>query len=89
MAPPAILFPVFKAVKIDLDLAVKGFEVQPAKSKCYINEEYRNDAWDQLREECPNGDKAFRLSVCDVSVGYEGYVKAYLNEKKDKIENGY
>ena len=54
MAPPAILFPVLKAVKIDLDLAVKGLEVEPAKSKCYINEEYRNDAWDQLREEILN-----------------------------------
>eukprot|EP00956_Cyclotella_meneghiniana_P026485 scaffold57386_cov66-Cyclotella_meneghiniana.AAC.6 len=28
MALPAILFPVFKAMKIDLDLAVKGLEVQ-------------------------------------------------------------
>ena len=69
--------------KVDLDL-------QPNKSACYIRKDLRDQRWDELRGDIPNGKldggdgagKNFGIAICNVPFGTEGYVKGYLSAKQ-------
>ena len=72
------------------DLALFGLELQPLKSKAYIAEHLQDDCWDELRGDVCNGtiedDEGtthFGISACNIPIGTEGFVKTYLNQKKD------
>ena len=98
LGPPEVIFQANK----DFAHALKdvGLELQPAKSKCYISEEHRDEQWNTLRGNIPNGtlkDKEgadileggrpmHDISVCNVPVGSEIYVKNYLSKKAHKIK---
>jgi hypothetical protein len=78
------------------DLALVGLELQPAKSKTYITKHLRDERWDELRGDVCNGtiedDEGithFGISACNIPIGTEGFVKTYLNQKKDGILKGY
>ena len=53
MGPPQHIFTAHQT--FGNDIKEVGLELQPAKSQCYIAEEYRNEEWDRLRGDIPNG----------------------------------
>ena len=71
----------------------------PAKSQCYITEPFRDAEWDALRGNIPNGvlnnsdgktgtldgNALPGITVFNVPIGEEGFVKGYLEQKKNKI----
>ena len=87
MGPPSVIFPASEAFAEDLKEI--GLKLQPAKSKCYIDEAYRDDSWNRLRGSIPNGtitdaegNVHHGISVCNVPVGHREYVREYLHQKK-------
>ncbi|EJK47332.1 hypothetical protein THAOC_33955, partial [Thalassiosira oceanica] len=52
-SPPADIFSTSNAFAADL--ALVGLTLQRAKSQCYIREGLRDDIWDALRGDIPNG----------------------------------
>jgi hypothetical protein len=78
------------------DLTDVGLEFQPEKLAYYIAEEFRTTEWDSLRGGIPNrlitdahGNVTFGLAVCNVPVGSEAFVKAYLARKGTHILRGF
>ena len=73
-----------------MDLADVGLELRESKGKAYIATEYRNDEWNECRGDIPdgvlldsddnpvlsNGSPCFGISVCNVPVGSDSYIKA-------------
>ena len=53
LGPPELVFNSNKVFALDLSCA--GLELQPAKSKCYIRDDYRDDNWNRVRGDIPNG----------------------------------
>ena len=53
LGPPKVVFHNNKMFASDLRSA--GLKLQPAKSKCYIRDYHRDDAWDRVRGDIPNG----------------------------------
>jgi hypothetical protein len=89
-----IIFDSMKLLKDDL--AIVGLELQPNKSKCYISDEYRNDEWERLRGDTANevvnnddGITHYGLSICNIPMGSDNYVKTYLNKKNSRIRQGF
>ena len=98
LGPPAVIFKTHTTFARELNEA--GLELQPAKSKCYVSEDHRDDAWNEMRGDIPNGTLKDRdgldvleggqpihgISVRNVPVGSEIYVKRYLEKKAGKIK---
>jgi hypothetical protein len=88
---------IFEACKgLAADLTDVGLKFQPGKLACYIVEEFCNTEWDSLRDDIPNGliadahgNVTFGLAVCDVPVGSEAFVKAYLARKGTHLRRGF
>ena len=94
LAPREVIFTLAK--QLADDLALVGLELQPAKSKTYITEHLRDERWDELRGDVCNGtieddegNTHFGISACNIPIGTEGFVKTYLNQKKNDILKGY
>ena len=101
MGLPEHIFPASRAFASDL--AEVGLELQPAKSKCYIKEEFRNAAWDVARGDIPdgvlkdvNGDPLtvnnmplHGITTCNVPIGSEDFVKGYLQQRLAMITDGF
>ena len=94
LAPREVIFTLAKQLAEDLAL-VLGLELQPAKSKTFITEHLQDERWDELRGDVCNGtiedDEGithFGISACNIPIGTEGFVKTYLNQKKDSIDIG-
>ena len=78
------------------DLALVGLELQSANSKAYITEHLRDARWDELRGNVSNGtiedqegNTHFGIAACNIPIGTEGFIKAYLYQKKESILKGY
>ena len=89
-APREVIFTLAK--QLAEDLALVGLELQPAKSKAFITEHLRDERWDELPGDVCNGTiedeegiTHFGISACNIPIGTEGFVKTYLNQKKDSI----
>ena len=96
--PPRELFAANNQFAIDI--AKVGLESQPSKSKCYIDEAHRDEEWNTLRGNIPegilknddgtpitgdNGETLYGLDVCNVPVGMQQYIVKTLKKKLDKI----
>ena len=89
------LFPINE--KLKADLKVVGLDLQTKKSACYIREGLRDERWDELRGEIPNGKLIdddeecvdFGIEICNIPFGTEGYVKGYLDKKQKRIIGGF
>jgi hypothetical protein len=90
---------MFEACKeFAADLTDLGLEFQPGKLACYISEEFCDTQLDSLWGNIPNsnrwitdvhGNVTFGLAVCNVPVGSEAFVKAYLARKGTHIQRGF
>ena len=94
LAPREVIFTLTK--QLADDLALVGLELQPAKSKAYITEHLRDARWDELRGDVSNGtiedqegNTHFGIAACNIPIGTEGFIKAYLYQKKESILKGY
>jgi len=85
------------------DLKEAGLELQPKKSKCHIHEDFKDEEWDRLRGEIEDGilrteggeevrsfgELARGMTVCNVPIGSEEFVRGYLQQKLKKIQKGF
>ena len=92
--PPNTIFESNRMLREDLEKV--GLELQPSKSKCYIAEDYRNKEWERLWGDIPNkeivdeeGDIHYGISICNIPLGADKYIKNYLRGKKSKISAGF
>ena len=99
--PPAQAFEANKHLMAELKGA--GLELQPKKSKCYIDAAHRDDEWDRMRGDIEdgilktekgeevrvNGDLARGMTVCNVPVGSNEFVLGYLEQRLQKILKGF
>ena len=65
------------------DLKEVGLELQPKKSKCHIDKDFRNEEWDRMRGDIEdgvlqtesgeevrvNGEFARGMTVCNLPIG--------------------
>jgi hypothetical protein len=77
-------------------LVISWLGVQPAKSKAYITEHLRDARLDELGGDVSNGtiedqegNTHFGIAACNIPIGTEGFIKAYLYQKKESILTGY
>jgi hypothetical protein len=79
------------------DLATVRLELQPHKSKCYIDEQHRDDRWNELQGiiiinngtvEDEDGNVHYGITTCNIPIGSESFVKTYLNKKMNSILKG-
>jgi hypothetical protein len=94
------LFPAF--AQLTADLAAQGLQLQDRKSSCYIHPEHRDADWDRLRGNIPHGTlahttnqpeasstDAFGLTVCNVPIGTESFVRGYLKHKGKRVRKNF
>ena len=101
LGPPRTL--AIAHAQFKLDLADVGLELRESKGKAYIAAEYRNDEWAECRGDIPDGvlldgddnpvlvdgSPCYGISVCNVPVGSESYIKGYLQQKGVRIRRGF
>ena len=99
--PPAQAFEANRMLAEDLKEV--GLELQPAKSKCHIDAAHRDDEWERVRGDIPNGvlktaadevvlvdgSPVYGMTVCNVPTGSQEFVEGYLGQRLEKIQKGY
>lgn len=100
LSPPGVNFDTTQ--QLSADLAVVGLELQPAKSCCYIADEFRSNNWDTLRGAIPegvlmdngepvlvDGGHMYGVSVCNVPIGTLQFLTGYLWQRLSTIWKGF
>ena len=97
VGPPVIAFEANIAL-LD-DLKEVGLKLNLTKSKCHIDSAFRDDTWEHMRGNIPNGvlqkahgevminngEPMHGMRVCNVPVGSQNFVKGYLDQRMENF----
>ena len=101
IGPPVIAFETNRTLVEDPREV--GFKLNAKKSKRHIDSAFRDDAWEHMRGNIPNGvlkkangevmmvnsEPMHKMTVCNVPVGSQDFVEGYLDQRMKTILKGY